>query len=261
MAQAIRPYFIAAPGNQGAQIFEESAAQFEWHRGMSWQVRQRSSLEMAAAIISEHPEFEGEILEVSTKSVNYEVGQALSAFNLTLEDARTGMRYPIENWFQASKRFSGNSLLNDGENYGPYPELMALDPKKAKRFLDTKLSDELARQYEGDPLFDRIQSELAQASFAGFNCLGVEFPTEPKSAFYDCLYIRALSQKHNADLAKELLRYSVFTDIEFNPTKQKPKYNTQARSCAIYVALTQAGLLAVASTTISAFISAVGYQR
>ena len=59
---------------------------------------------------------------------------------------------------------------------------------------------------------------------------------EPKTAFYDWLYLQALCQ--NRTLADQLLQYSGFTDIEFNPKKS---FSTQARSCALFVALCRSG--------------------
>lgn len=260
MARAIRPFFLATPNHEGKCLFRKEEVEFEWQKGMSWQVRQRSSISMAEEIARRYPELDGEILEVSTKSVDYELGKALSAFNLTIEDAESGHRYPIENWFQSSKFFEGATLLNQNEVFGPYEELLYVEPLQAKRFLNTHLPDDTKCQYAGNPLFERIQAELTEARFAGFSRKGTRFPTEPKSAFYDCLYIRALMQDHNSDLAKSLLRFSAFTDIEFNSTKKTPRYNTQARSCAIFVALSQAGLLNQAMSSIGLFIETVGYS-
>ena len=44
---------------------------------------------------------------------------------------------------------------------------------------------------------------------------------------------------HN-ELAKELIHYQAFTDIEFNPKKSK---NCQAKACALFVALHKKGML------------------
>ena len=57
----------------------------------------------------------------------------------------------------------------------------------------------------------------------------VEWPLEPKTAFYDYIYVSALVENfgHGLDLSE----YQWFTDIEFNPKKS---LNCQARAVAIY---------------------------
>ena len=72
-----------------------------------------------------------------------------------------------------------------------------------------------------------------------FVFLGDEFPTSPKTFFYDWLYINAVSQ--NEELLTSLSKYDAFTDIAFNPEKS---INCQARSAAICVSLVKKGLLA-----------------
>lgn len=260
-ARAIRPYFTAAPDQ--APIFIEDEIEFDWHKGMSWQVKQRSSAALAAAILEKHSGMdENEILEVSTKSVKYEIGVALSAFNLMLHN-KDGETHPVENWFQSSKRFRKSS----GETCGPYRGLLSRDPLEAKRFLNQSVSrrekEGLAARYEDDPLFVKIQLELEDAEFDCFELGGREYPVVPRSAFYDYLYVMALSQSQNSDLAREVLRYSVFTDIEFNPKKGKKiiRFNTQARACAIFVALNQRDEVKRALRSIDDFIGAVSYQE
>ena len=72
-----------------------------------------------------------------------------------------------------------------------------------------------------------------------FNFCGEDFPTEPKTAFYDWLYINALHQK-KTDLVKELEVYQGFSDIVFNPNRG---INCQARAAALFVALSKNGLM------------------
>ena len=50
--------------------------------------------------------------------------------------------------------------------------------------------------------------------------------------FYTWIYLVGLN--HNNNVAKELLNYDAFTDIEFNPKKS---FNCQAYSAAFYVSL------------------------
>jgi hypothetical protein len=60
----------------------------------------------------------------------------------------------------------------------------------------------------------------------------------PPTSFYDYIYLIALVQ--NKKLADNLLKYEIFTDIEFNFKKQ---INCQARSAAIFVFLSKNKLL------------------
>lgn len=142
------------------------------------------------------------ILEISSKSIHPD-GFSLSAFNLkfTLE----GQTMSVECAFQGSKVF---------ERGGPYTDLYAVSSREAKKDLRLRGSGNLI----------------------GFKLLGRDFPVEPITAFYDWLYINALEQ--NEALAKKLLSYKGFTDIAFNPEKS---YNCQARSAALYVALSRKG--------------------
>ena len=71
-----------------------------------------------------------------------------------------------------------------------------------------------------------------------FDFEGKRWNLEPKTLFYDYIYIRALLE--NARLIKEILQYDIFTDIEFNPQKS---INCQARSVAIFVGLYKANLI------------------
>jgi len=193
-----RIYFKVGP--EPGPAFVEQVIEFDWHMGMSWQVRQRSSLSMHDAIKENEPE--AKVLEVSTKSANYALGRALSAFNLMLG----GMR--VENIFQSSKVF------NDG---GPYRDLLDVEPSVAKKDL-------------------RIQNQKNRR-LVSFVFDGRKFPTEPKSFFYDYIYISALNT--NKNLLSEVTKYNIFTDIEFNQktpySDSRGPFNCQARACAICV--------------------------
>lgn len=252
---AIRPFFCPTNKDIG-QIFFEDTVSFDWHSGMSWQVRQRSSDSLRDAILNKYSGkglVSEEILEVSTASHNYEVGQALSAMNLMYTDYNASKTYPVENWFHSSKVFQ-----KDGKEYGPYRDL--LDVRLAKRYLDQNLDRKTAEKLCGDPLFDAIQSEITGATMCAFRWLGEEYPLIPRSAFYDYLYVSALRQPQNEMLASKLLSFRVFTDIMFNPgSGVKRRFNTQARSCAIYVALAKRGLVVSAMPRFEDFVSMVGY--
>ena len=76
---------------------------------------------------------------------------------------------------------------------------------------------------------------MKEHHMAPLNCFryqGIEYPLFPKTAFYDYIYIKALL--NNKSIYEELIKYDVFTDIEFN---EKKSINCQARTCAIFVSL------------------------
>ena len=65
-----------------------------------------------------------------------------------------------------------------------------------------------------------------------------EWGTKPITAYYDWLYVNALNQ--HTEFHEELLKYSAFSDIEFNPEKS---LNCQAYSVALFCALYRRGIL------------------
>lgn len=252
--RAIRPFF-GASRKPGCAFFEEEV-EFDWHSGMSWQVRQRSSNCLAEAIVQRYERAglsREDILEVSTASDDYETGRALSAINLIYIDFETDRAFSVENWFQAAKVYERNGTV-----FGPYEELLTV--KTPKRYLNASLDKKTAEQYEGDALFERIQAEIRDASLVRFELWGEEYPLIPRSCFYDYLYAKALYQEQNTELAERICNYRAFTDIMFNPgTGKKRKYNTQARSCAIFVSLSKRGLIDDALIDIDSFIEMVEY--
>lgn len=158
------------------------------------------------------------LLEVSSKSVEA-LGVALSAFNLEV-DIEAG-RVSVESAFQGSKVFGDDANVRD---------LYLRPPLEAKR--DPRLR-------ESGPL-------------SSFELDGVVWPLEPKTAFYDWLYCSSLWQ--HANLAEAALEYSGFTDIEFNP---KRSFSSQARSVALFVALSRESLLPAALESRDSFLSTV----
>ena len=130
-------------------------------------------------------------LEISSKG-EVELGNQLSAFKMKT----TGVF--IENVFQASKRY---------ENGGPYLDLLDVAPKDAKRDERHKISGKLV----------------------AFVRNGEDWPLEPKTVFYDYIYVLAVIENFGSEL--DINEYNWFTDIEFNPGKS---INCQARAVAIY---------------------------
>jgi hypothetical protein len=131
-------------------------------------------------------------LEVSTKSFD-NLGIKLSAFNLKLHGI------PLECVYQSSKKY---------ENGGPYTDLMFVSPKDAKRDERHKNSGKMI----------------------SFSYNGIEFPLEPKTIFYDYIYISAVREQFSTEEIKGIMEFEFFTDIEFNPQKS---INCQAKSVAL----------------------------
>ena len=198
---AERKYFVAAPGF--AVAFLEVSCEFEYFSGFSLAQKQRSIASFHGAIAEREPG--KRILEISSKSAE-PLGRELSAFCLTYR-TEDGREFPVENVFQSSKVFAQG---------GPFRDLLEGSAKDAKRDERLRSSGEL-RCFEWE---------------------GRRWTLIPRSLFYDWIYLNALAQ--HEQLAKQLLEYDVFTDIEWNHNKS---INTQARSAAIFVSLSRRGTL------------------
>ena len=182
---AKRPAFFIRQEKVVQDIFS-----FEWFSGFAISQKQKSIESLHHAILK--ADADARPLEISTKS-REAIGVNLSAFNLRLNN------YTLENIFQSAKVFT---------NGGPYPDLLKVPPKAAKR--DERLHN------SGNLIAFRYQNE--------------EFPLIPKTVFYDFIYIAAVKDSLAADEIKEISSYNYFTDIEFNPAKS---INTQARAAAM----------------------------
>lgn len=208
---ATRPIFI--PLEHGKIGVKEKMIEFTWAAGMATSQKQKSIRDLhRVAGIHGHEA----VLEISSKSEN-DLGVKLSAFNLKFTTKKLGETYTVESAFQGSKVF---------EKGGPFVDMMKLDSRSAKKDLRLKNSGNLI----------------------GFNFLGKDFPTEPRTFFYDWLYINALNQ--NKELANELSSYSGFTDIEFNPKKS---INCQGFAAALYLSLKHNNQLDAALSSINTF--------
>lgn len=200
---------------KSSNIYEEKMVEFTYYNGFAISQKQK-------CIESMHQEIKkvenGNILEVSTKSLN-EIGKHLSAFNLKLIIDKN--EYYIENIFQSSKVF---------ELGGPYKDLLYKTPIEAKR-------DE------------RIKSN---GKIIGFEFNGIIYSAKPLTLFYDWIYCNAIYQ--NEELKNEIIKYDIFTDIEFNHNKS---INTQARASAIFVGLYKSGELEKALKDIEIFKNVV----
>ena len=185
------------------EYVKEIEVNFKWYAGFSVSQKQKSIVDLHNQYNKIHQS--DRVLEISTKSFE-ELGISLSAFNLMI-NAKDDKVFSVESAFQSSKKF---------ELGGPYVDILDLPAIEAKKDARLKNSGKLI----------------------GFEFYGRKWPLEPKTAFYDWLYVRALYK--NQKLSKEILKYDAFTDIEFNPKKS---LNCQARSAALFVALSRARLL------------------
>jgi len=213
---AERPVFI--PRERGDKFVTTKLLHFTWFPGMSKTQKQKS-------IRSLHEKIRkltgiDRVLEISSKSED-ELGISLSAFNLMIVTKKRNMRFSVESAYQASKVF---------ERGGPYIDLLTKSSRKAKKDVRLKYSGRLLK----------------------FVFFGQEWKLEPKTAFYDWLYLNALDE--NEDLSLQICKYSAFTDIEFNP---KQSINCQAYSAALYVALSKRGLLRDALCSQESFLSVI----
>lgn len=200
MAQRI--CFISKPNE--LTLFQELEVDFKFYPGFSISQKQKSIVSMHESILAINSKLN--ILEVSSKSTD-KIGVELSAFKLKYLDEKAGREYPIENIFQSSKVF---------QNGGPFRDLLYVSPIEAKT--DERL------KHSGVLLFFQFDNKI--------------WELEPKSLFYDWIYIKSLYRDRN--LSKQILDYNAFTDIEFNHTKS---LNCQARSAAIFVSLCKKGII------------------
>lgn len=207
---AERPIFLPAPTQD--QLVKEVSVKLTWHSGFAEIQKKRNIRELheAASRLGYTP-----LLEVSTKSDD-KVGQHLSAFHLKVQSPLGDI--PLECAFQGSKVF---------ERGGPYTDLFEVDPRAAKR----------------DP---RLR---ASGRLVAFEFNRIRFPLEPRTAFYDWLYIGAIFP-HREWLSR-LSRFVGFTDIEFNPERS---INCQARSVALFFSLKSNCLLEDAMKSSQAFL-------
>lgn len=215
---AYRPIYLP---KESFPFVSEHLVEFNWHAGFAVSQKQKSieGLHSAAvdSLLCSNP------LEVSSKSEKL-IGVKLSAFNLKAQ-MNNGQKISVENIFQSSKVFKSG---------GPYIDLRFVSPKDAKRDSRLKTSGELI----------------------GFMGKDLIWPLEPKTLFYDWIYLNSLHQ--NTDLVEEVQLYDAFTDIEFNPNKS---FNCQARSVALYVALAKCNLLDQIMGDPSAYREVLGHSE
>ncbi len=200
---AVRPVYVV---KEKAPFFDVMNVEFEWNGGFAKVQKQKNIKAIHESFSRRMPG--KKVLEISRKSMQ-EGGEALSAFFLPKYVPELGKSIPVECVFQAGKVFQSG---------GPYKDLMQVSPREAKRDERLKTSGRLTH----------------------FTFDGVNFPLNPKTIFYDYIYINALLE--NKDLAEYALSYDAFTDVEFNPERS---VNCQAKAAATFVALSRMGLLEI----------------
>jgi hypothetical protein len=215
---ATRPIYLAT--NNKKELFKKINIDFKYFNGFA--VIQKSK---SIKSLHESANRQGydNILEVSTKSNNH-LGWQLSAFNLMV-DFDFNKKISLECAFQGSKVFEGDIQ---------YSDLYFVESIQAKK-------DERLKK---------------SGNIIGFNFDGTFWENEPKTAFYDYMYIKTIYDNYR-DIIDELLKFDIFTDIEFNPKKS---INCQARTCATLVSLVRLGLLEKAISSKENFINIV-YQK
>ena len=208
---ARRPVFLST--EEGPHLVREWHVEFRWSSGFAEVQKKKNvhALHNAAQAAGID-----ELLEISSKS-DVEVGRRLSAFSLKVEI--DGEKIPLESMYQGSKVFRDS---------GPFPKIMELTPREAKHYI----------------------RENAKGELIGFRLFKEDYPINPKNAFYDWLYIRALVG--HSEWIKEKVAYSAFTDIEFNPQRQ---INCQARAFAEYLSLQKRSKLHEAAQDFTYFAS------
>ncbi|MCM3592680.1 hypothetical protein HN020_03215 [Brevibacillus borstelensis] len=216
---ATRPVFIA--NSEKKDFVEIVEIDFDWFPGFSLKQKQKS-------IQSLHENFskkyrEHKILEISSKSDSI-LGVSLSAFNLMIH-TKNEKSFSVETAFQSSKVF---------ERGGPYIDLYNSSSKEAKK----------------DP---RLKTSGRLLYFQYFNR---KWPLEPKTMFYDWLYINALAL--NKKLSEQVLEFDSFSDIEFNPEKS---INCQAKSAALYVSLHKSNLLEKVLSSTEHYLEVLGQKE
>jgi hypothetical protein len=199
---ARRPIFM--PVVDGPSLVSTEYVDFDWFPGMALSQSQKSIASLHASACESIGV--DSVLEISSKSLQ-DVGTKLSAFNLKIRTIKHQQEFSVECAYQASKVF---------ERGGPFTDLLNRTSLEAKR--DPRLTE-----------FGRLTK---------FVFFGKEWQLEPRTAFYDWLYMNAL-HKHS-ELAGAVLKYSAFSDIAFNPERS---INCQAYAAALYVSLSRRGLL------------------
>lgn len=199
---ASRPIFT--PSLNGKLLVSTHYVDFQWYPGMARSQSQKSIASLHDA--AKKQICVDKVLEISSKSPD-ELGVSLSAFNLMIKTVKREKEFSLECAYQASKVF---------ERGGPFLDLLDAKSIDAKR----------------DPRLNQ------HGRLIKFRFYGMDWELQPRTAFYDWLYINALHKR--PELAEQVLTYRAFSDIAFNPERS---INCQAYAAALYVSLHGRNLL------------------
>ena len=188
-------------------FFEEVPVRFDYFQGFALSQRRKSQISLHENFLDAYPE--RKVLEISSASL-YSLGAALSA--LCLKKRTQAGITTVESAFQSSRIYGENGEI------GPFPELLFYPPRECKKLVVERSCGLPNRRflYEGRAFY---------------------VPAHRPSLFFDYLYLNALCEEENKEIADRLLNggYSAFSDLA---TKS---LNNQARSCAIFVSLVKNG--------------------
>lgn len=189
--------------------FEEISVQFDYFRGFALSQKRKSQIGIHQNFLAAYPK--KKVLEISSESL-YSLGAALSALNLK-KRTKSGIT-SVESAFMASR------IFGEHDEIGPFPEFLFLPAKECKKLVVEK-------------------SQGLISYHSRFDGLDFYAPEHFISLFYDFIYLNALCEEENKAVAEQLLTegYDAFTDLA------KLSYNSQARSCALFVSLTKNGLI------------------
>lgn len=191
---AVRPVFLV---NQNKPYFSEYNVNFVYNNGFAPCQKRKNIIAIHNAFHKDNSD--KEVLEISSKSFD-EVGVNLSAFNLMLYVESLGKRMPVEIMYHTGKVYKDS---------GRHLEILNMSPRESKKYLyQNKFGD-----------IEYFIFENQRVAVDDFN-------------FYTWLYLKGLLE--NEQIARHLLKYEAFTDVEYNPNRSK---NCQARAAAMFVSL------------------------
>ena len=190
-------------------FFEEIHVDFDYFQGFALSQKRKSQISLHNNFLKAYPDYK--VLEISSSSL-YSLGCALSAMDLKKRTSQ-GVT-TVESAFQSSRIYGADCEI------GPFPEYLFLPGKECKKIVKEKSKGLISYHY----LFDGM-------SFSA--------PAYHISLFYDYLYLNALCEPENMETAERLLEsgYNAFTDLATRAL------NSQARSAALFTALTANGLI------------------
>lgn len=194
---------------------------FRWQSGWNRQAKQMSAHNLHQGFLNKHPQ--AKLLEISSVGKN-KIGVQTSAMHLnvyTSNPAKHGLRtstvnsngkpygkFKVENVFQAGKVFQGQTPEQHQQST---QRILNMNPVQAKH--TTKAMN-------------------SRSQLKGFKMFGHQFPLQPKTDYYDYVYMHGLAQ--HPKLGKQIASHNAFSDFFAVPGKT---INTQSKSCTLFTSL------------------------